>query len=228
MATSMPNGIEIASTSCLTRADEGRLCLHQFFGPEVAMKIPEFLYGKSTAVMAQCRKRVEDVARGVRWEEVAGDSWIETHEKPGVLVLEGPVARFARIDSYCCFGLGVAVLDGWAKKRLTDEVWESLYEAGLKHSWLFLTLLGQHGCGFLHNNRDWLRPFLRAAVGFWPMLDAEGERYTFGRAPSGIWQLPTTIGFALARLGVAQERINSPLPAGGLAELAASVLRFEN
>ena len=90
--------------------------------------------------------------------------------------------------------------------------------------WLFLGLLGQHSMAFLDQRPDWLAPFARAAVKFWPLLAAEGKRYTRSVESEDLWSLPTNISFALARLGVPQEKFEVPLPPGGLITLAREVL----
>ncbi len=90
--------------------------------------------------------------------------------------------------------------------------------------WLFLGLLGQQSSAFLDQRPDWLEPFARASVKHWPMLSAEGARYTKGLPPRDLWSLPTNISFVLARLGISQEKLRSPLPPGGLITLVREVL----
>ena len=90
--------------------------------------------------------------------------------------------------------------------------------------WVFLGLLGQLSGSFLVQRPDWLAPFVRAAVKFWPLLAAEGARYTKSVEPEDLWSLPTNISFALARLGIPQAKFDAPLPPGGLITLAREVL----
>jgi hypothetical protein len=59
---------------------------------------------------------------------------------------------------------------------------------------------------------------------FWPLLAAEGERYTQSVDTEDLWSLPTNIKFALARPGVSTEKLLAPLPPGGLITLAREVL----
>ena len=85
-------------------------------------------------------------------------------------------------------------------------------------------MLGQLSRAFLIQRLEWRGPFARAAVKFWPLLTAEGARYTKGLAPKDLWTLHTNISFALARLGIPQEKFEAPLPPGGLITLAREVL----
>ena len=189
------------------------------------MKLPAFTYGTYANVGAACRKKIRDISRGARWEDLPEDKWVDTKEVGGALVLEGPVSGFSGDMHYCCFALTVAVSEAWRKKRMGNDVWTSLHEASMRNMWIFLGLLGQHSGMFLYQNRAWMQPFLKAAVEFWEELDAEGDRYTFGGPPSRLWTLPSNIQMVLAHLGLPENRLREPLPPGGLQELATDVLK---
>ena len=192
------------------------------------MKIPSFLYGPYTKVKGVCRQKAKELRRGASFDDLPAGQWLDTTSTPGPIVVDGPSRSFSRQkEQFCCFALTVAVNDEWddvpwVEQR--DTVWASYHEAAMIEPWLFLGLLGQLSGSFLDQRPEWLAPFTRAAVKFWPLLAAEGARYTKSIDTEDLWTLPTNISFALARLGIPQEKFEAPLPPGGLITLAREVL----
>jgi hypothetical protein len=192
------------------------------------MMIPTFLHGPYSRVKGECRRKAKELKRGANFADLPAEQWLDTASASGAIVLEGPARGFPhQEDHFCCFGLAVAISAewrdlGWADER--DTILLSYHEAALHEPWLFLGLLGQHSTSFLDQRPEWLEPFVRAAVKFWPMFVVEGARYTMGLPPKDLWRLPTNISFALARLGIPQEKFKAPLPPGGLITLAREVL----
>ena len=192
------------------------------------MKIPSFLYGEYSKVKVECRRKAKELKRGAAFDDLHAGQWTDTITTPGNIVLDGPDRAISyQGEQFCCFALIVAIDVEWRSvgwKEQCDTIFTAYHEAAMREPWIFLGLLGQLSCGFLDQRPDWLAPFTRAAVKFWPLLTAEGARYTKGSEPSELWTLPTNISFALARLGIPQEKFEAPLPPGGLAELAREVL----
>jgi hypothetical protein len=192
------------------------------------MKIPSFLYGPYSKVKIECRRKAKELKRGASFADLPEGQWVDTASTPGAIVLDGPWRGFPhKEDHFCCFALTVAVRDLWKDAEwleVRDVVLAAYHEAAMLEPWLFLGLLSQQSVSFLDQRPDWLEPFARAAVRFWPILAAEGARYTKGSDPEELWSLHTNIKFALARLGVSTEKLLAPLPPGGLIILAREVL----
>jgi len=192
------------------------------------MKIPSFLYGEYSKVKVECRRKAKELKRGAAFDDLHAGQWTDTVNASGSIVLEGPNRAISyQGEQFCCFGLLVAISNEWKDVEWAEErdtIVAAYHEAAMREPWIFLGLLGQLSCSFLDQRPDWLAPSTRAAVKFWPLLDAEGPRYTMGVQPKTLWSLPTNIGFALARLGIPQEKFEAPLPPGGLAALAREVL----
>jgi hypothetical protein len=194
----------------------------------MVMMIPSFLYGPYSKVKGVCRRKAKELRRGASFADLPADQWLDTASMSGPIVVDGPSRSFAHNrEQFCCFALTVAICDEWADLPWVEErdtILVVYHEAALLEPWLFLGLLGQHSGSFLDQRPDWLEPFVRAAVKFWPLLVAEGARYTQSVDPEELWSLHTNIKFALARLGVSVEKLRAPLPPGGLITLAREVL----
>ena len=192
------------------------------------MKIPSFLYGPYSKVKSVCRRKAKDLRRGASFADLPAEQWLETTTTPGAIVVDGPSRSLARQTEYfCCFALAVAISEEWESVPWLEErdtIWEAYHQAAMFEPWLFLGLLGQQSMSFLSQRTEWQEPFVRAAVRFWPLLAAEGVRYTMIVEPKDLWSLPTNISFALARLGIPQKKFDAPLPPGGLITLAREVL----
>jgi hypothetical protein len=192
------------------------------------MKIPSFLYGQYSKVKVECRRKAKELKRGAALEDLPVGQWLDTASTLGGIVLEGPDRAISYYgDQFCCFGLIVAIRNEWKDVEWPEErdtILAAYHEAGMREPWIFLGLLGQLSRSFLSQRPEWLEPFARAAVKHWPLLTAEGARYTKGVEPEDLWNLHTNIKFVLARLGVTVEKLRAPLPPGGLAELAREVL----
>jgi hypothetical protein len=153
---------------------------------------------------------------------------LDTALVPGIIVLDGPSRVFPHQEEhYCCFALTHAIDEEWRAmewKEQCDTIFTAYHEAAMLEPWVFLGLLGQRNGFFLDQRSEWLKPLVRAAVRFWPVLAAEGARYSKGLEAQELWSLPTKLSFALARLGVPLELLNAPLPAGGLDALVRETL----
>lgn len=192
------------------------------------MKIPSFLYGPYPKVKAECRKKAKELRRGATFDELPSGQWLDTASVSGAIVVDGPSRVLSHQDEqFCCFALIMAIDVEWKNVpwiEQRDTIVAAFYEAAMQQPWLFLGLLDQNSRSFLDQRADWLEPFARAAVKFWPILAAEGARYSNGVEPKELWNMHTSIKFVLARLGVTVEKLLAPLPAGGLAELTREVL----
>lgn len=192
------------------------------------MKIPAFLYGSYPKVKSACRRKAKELKRGAAFADLPANQWLDTMTTPGDIAVDNISRSIPRQpEHFYCFALAIAIRDereGTPLEQLLDNIMLPFYEAALLEPWLFLGALGQHSTFFLDWRPEWQGPFVRAAVEFWPLFSAEGARYTLGVSPEELWDLPTNISFALARLGIPQEKFEAPLPPGGLITLAREVL----
>ena len=192
------------------------------------MNIPSFLYGPYSKVKSVCRRKAKELKRGASFADLPAGQWLDTASMPGAIVVDGPSRSFShQTEQFCCFALAVAIRREWdvtSLDELLDSILVPYHEAAMLEPWLFLGVLGQNTRVLLDQRPEWLVPFARAAVKFWPLLAAEGERYTQSVEQEDLWRLNTNIKFALARLGVTTEKLLAPLPPGGLLTLAREVL----
>jgi hypothetical protein len=183
------------------------------------MLVPAFLYGRYRDVKPACQRLVTRLRRGTPWHELGGDM-IDTRERPGVLIIDGPASGLGQDDHFHVFA-PARVIDQAIPHRLPESTFTELFEPMLATAWGFLALLGQNGQAFLYEPERQIR-FLHALVKYWPALDAEGERYsTGGQHIDHLWQLATNIQFCLCNQGLPTERCDEPVPPGGMAELVA-------
>ena len=182
------------------------------------MKIPSFLYGPYSKVKGVCRRKAKDLRRGASFCDLPADQWLDTTSTPGPIVVDGPSRSFShQKEQFCCFALAVAIRNEWQDaplKELLETILTAYYESAMLEPWLFLGVLGQNTRVLLVQRPEWLGPFAGADVKFWPLLAAEGKRYTQSVDTEDLWSLPTNISFALARLGIPQEEFEAPLPPG--------------
>jgi hypothetical protein len=192
------------------------------------MKIPSFLYGPYSQVKSVCRRKAKELKRGASFADLPANQWLDTAFVRGNIVLDGPARGLStREEHFWCFALAVAISDEWESVPWVEErdtIWAAYHEAAMLEPWLFLGLLSQWSRSFLDQRPEWLAPFARAAVKFWPLFAADGAKYTKSVEPEELWRLHTNIKFALARLGIPTEKLLAPLPPGGLITLAREVL----
>ncbi len=192
------------------------------------MDIPSFLYGPYSKLKGVCRRKAKELKRGASFDDLPAGQWLDTSSTPGAIVVDGPSRSFSHQTEYfCCFALAAAIREEWdvtSLDELLDPIMVPYHEAAMLEPWLFLGVLGQHTRVLLDQRPEWLAPFTRAAVKFWPLLAAEGARYTKSDETEELWSIHTNIKFALARLGVSVEKVRAPLPPGGLIALAGEVL----
>ncbi len=192
------------------------------------MQIPSFIYGSYSKVKSACRRKAKELKRGAIFADLPAGQWLDTGTTPGLIVVDGPSRSLSlQKEQFCCFALAAAISDEWESVPWVEErdsIWVAYHEAAMLEPWLFLGLLGQRSVSVLDQRPEWLAPFARAAVKFWPLFAAEGARYTKSVDAEDLWSLHTNIKFALARLGASVEKLRAPLPPGGLITLAREVL----
>jgi hypothetical protein len=148
---------------------------------------------------------------------------VDTADVPGLLLLSPPPPLLAAEPHWHCHLPHLVFLEAVDAGRLPTTAEAEAFEAGLLRPWTVLGLLAPI-------NRMWVfpperrLPLLRAAAACWATLDGEGERYSVGStAGQRLWSLGTNLKYILSNLGVSNETLAAPLPAGGLGELLALI-----
>ena len=188
------------------------------------MRVPAFLHGKYADVKKACRKKARAIWRGAPLDGIEDGPWLDTQTTDGLLVIEGPSPLVGGGAHFHLFGVEIALSDlcpSFPERLRMEQDWLSW---SLKEPWRFLGILGQGNTTAIERNPLLWNPFLRAAVQFWPVFEADGTRYSMGSSHGkALWQLPTNLRFVLARRGVSTRNLPT-LPAGGLADLVMPLL----
>ena len=179
------------------------------------MLIPEFMYGLSKKAHSAARAIARRLKAGAPWDEAVPRETADTSLLPGLIVLNGPSPLLGGQQHFNVY----ALLDEILKAKVSGEVEDAAFVECLRTTWGTLSLAS-------FKNQMWLYPeerhvpFLKAVLGRWEEFDAEGARYSFG-SPDGarLWDIHSNVKYVLARLGIPQESLREPLPAGGLAAL---------
>ena len=187
------------------------------------MEIPSLFYGRYAEVNARCRDLVRRLRRGVAWTEAVDGPLLDTRDRPGLLVLNGPSPLIDDAAHFQCYQPYFRVRDAVGQGRLSADVEAAVFAASLETPWGLLGLLAPANVIWVHLPERY-RPLLQAGLRYWSVLDAEGSRYSVGMAEGQpLWSIPNNLKHVLANLGVPIARLQSPLPPGGLAELVGRV-----
>lgn len=183
------------------------------------MLVPGFLYGRFRDVKAACRRKVTQIKRGATWNELA-DDLVDTRDHQGLFVLDGPSPLLGGGEHFHFFALGYAIRKE-VYHRLSEDVFETLFEPAIATNWGFLTMLSAWARAFLRRPGHQQR-LLHLLIRWWDELDAAGARYTKG-ANYGhpLWQVVSNIHYCLVREGLPEELAKQPVPPGGIAALVA-------
>jgi hypothetical protein len=179
------------------------------------MLLPAVQYGDVTDVKMRMRSIVKRLMRG---EDLIGvmtkDGVLEVAEHPGMLVLDGIVAR-GEPHFHCALPwmpLWQALFD--RRVKADPALNDGIFEASLSVPWGVLGLLP-------YENHPWLIPearfklFVQAVLKVWDELDAVGPRYYSAVEGKRLWSLPNTLHYVLANMGVPNAVLRAPLPAEG-------------
>ena len=183
------------------------------------MEIPDLLYGRYAEVNARCRKLVSRLARGVAWSEAVDGPLVDTQDRPGLLVLNGPSPILGGAAHFQCYLPHFRVRNAVGQRRLSADVEAAVFATSLETPWGFLGLLAPANVMWVHA-RERYGPLLQAGLRYWSILDAEGARYSVGMAAGQpLWSVQNNLKYVLANLGVPIAALQVPLPPRGLSEL---------
>jgi hypothetical protein len=193
------------------------------------MLIPSFLYGLTRDVKRNCRKIVTKLKKGVTWDDATEGPCIETSEKPGLLVLDGPSPLLGGENHFHLYILHRVAFEVSLDGMFTEEIMDHYFHQSILQPWSISGILGgNNAIWFVGKNQNGkIKSFIEAIITFWPILAAEGSRYTIGsNTPQELRLLPTNIQYALANYGVSTEVLGEPLPEEGIGKLVPDLKKF--
>lgn len=181
------------------------------------MQIPSMLYGTPGRAMSRARKKLRDIVkRNAEFENEDFGPFIDTSEVDGLLIVEPEPIQLPG-EHFHCYALSVALVEiGSASEMLARlDAW---MRWSLLEPWRYLGVVEQHTTTALVRNQSLLMPYVDAAVHFWPILKAEGERYGSALVqPKDVWAVMHNLWYSLANLGIPANQLQSE-PVGGPAD----------
>lgn len=187
--------------------------------------VPSVLCGRASQVRRRCAALARQalVAKHADpWLGLVASGLVEVGSLPGLLVLDGPSPLLGEPEDHVQVFAPLAALTTVALQRpeSAPAMLAPAFEASLSEPWRLLLLLGRNMGQVVVQGPERRRRFLQAAAACWEELDAQGARYTVGsRSGARLWELPTTLQFALANEGFDAAWLRSPLPRNSLVEL---------
>lgn len=168
------------------------------------MQVPALIYGYYPEVERRSRRMVTKMKRGATLEEAIGaDHLIDTTEHNGLFNLDLAGRSLAGEPYYHIIyplsEIWGATVDG----HLPRDLRETVFNACLGSAWGVLLLL-PHSLSCWHKEEHRWVPFLRAAARFWPLFEAEGERYTYASDfyKATLAYTVTTVDYVLGNAGI--------------------------
>lgn len=177
------------------------------------MQVPALIYGFYPEVERRTRQMVTRMKRGASFEEALGaDDLIDSAEHGGLFNLNNGDRDFAGQEHFHVIYVLGAILGAMVNGRLPPELEETVFNTCLESAWGVLLLLPHSLSSWVDPKHRWL-PFLQAAARFWPVLEGEGARYTYGGFyPNTLAESVTTINYVLGHAGIYLTGIGRPLP----------------
>jgi hypothetical protein len=179
------------------------------------MQVPALIYGLYPEVERRARGTfITKLKRGASFEEaINADHIIDTAEHDGLFNLNHGDSDLGDRPHYHVIYVLLALMGAVANGRLPQELKETVFHACLGSSWGVLLLLPHSLTRWVRPEHHWL-PFLRAAAQFWPILDAEGARYTYGDVfGSSLQDSVTAVDYVLHNANIFRGGIGQPRPA---------------
>jgi hypothetical protein len=191
----------------------------------IILYIPEFLYGNYRSVKRSSQRLVASLQRGDSWDKtVETSNQLDTATTPGLLILHGPSPLVGGQLHFHCYVLHSLIREAFLDKRLPSDVEERVFQISLQHTWAFLGLLSEPNLGFLYPEARH-KSFLAAALRYWKMLEAEGQRYSDGRDwGMDVWFAQSNLSYVLVHLGVPSKQVQTFDPRDGLDSLLRHVV----
>jgi len=188
------------------------------------VRIPTSLYGFYRDVQAAAGKAVTRLKRGATLPEAfLADDFSHTASSPGLIALHGPSPLLGGQQHFHCYLPLLVVMKAIDSGRLDRSVEPRVFRDALECDWGLLAVLSPTNLmSVFREDRHW--PFVRKLLPRWEELRAEGLRYSVGSASGDdLWAHNSNLKYVLARLGVPDVILNSPLPPHGLPRLVHSI-----
>ena len=156
--------------------------------------------------------------------------FLDTEEVTGLLLVS-PESFQLPGQHFHCYALTLGPFRsraGATRARVTSICHdERMRQVVALEPWRFLGIVEQNTTSVLNRDRSLLKPYVEAAVRYWPVLKAEGRRYgPFINEPEAVWQLMDNLKYSLANLGIAGSELQAE-PLGGPAEFLARINQGE-
>lgn len=183
----------------------------------VPLTFPAVAYGPFAEVRRRVSAAVRRFAAGEPWHDAltAGDA-VSPGTAPGLIVLAGPAPLLAGEPHFHAFLPLSLVLEGVRKGKIDEARKQEAVLESLSTPWGLLGILAPVNQMLVYPPALH-RPILQAAVRWWDTLDSVGPRYTVGlREGARIWDVTTSLHYVLGQVGLSNEQLRAPLPAGGL------------
>jgi hypothetical protein len=189
------------------------------------MKIPSIFYGRYAVVVPICRKLAKQMVQAGQLEIFDPEPFVETNETPGMILLtKAPPWRADEPHFHC--GAMTRILSDLTLRRGEEglSLLDKWVERSFEDPWRLVGILEDETIRVLSRNRALRQPLIEAAIRFWPILSAEGARFTaMTDEPRDVWSVAYSVKYALGNdLGLSVNELRAPLPAGGLEELVRS------
>jgi hypothetical protein len=179
------------------------------------MQVPALIYGFYPEVKRRSRRMVTQMKRGATFEEAIGaDHLIDSAEHDGLFNLADADRLLGGEPHYHVIYPLSAIGGGIWEGRLPEAIEETVFCACLQSAWGILLLLPHtHSARWVDPQHRWV-PFLRAAAQFWPVLEAEGKRYTYVSAfyAKMLANTATTVDYVLGNAGIFRNRPDLMVP----------------
>jgi hypothetical protein len=169
--------------------------------------VPGNLIGPAAQVRTDARRRVRSFLTDGLWRP------FDERTPSDALVVLSPMPAIAAEEFVRPYLAVAPLVDAITAGTLDPRDEEAAVAGCLGDPFGVLALLAPPNQLLIHPTHRH-RPLVDAAARFWPELDR--MRYTLGTTDGAqLWDLPTNLQYALANLGVAAERLRTPLPPGG-------------
>jgi hypothetical protein len=189
------------------------------------MEIPALLYGHFEEVNTLCYKALKRLSGNNEISfSLDAEAVVDTKHNDGLLILDGPNTLLSKDNHFHCYLPWSMIKNEKHRGRLSGVSEHAIFEQSISTPWGILGLLSPANVMWIVP-ADRRAPFLHAVVHWWPLLYAEGNRYSVGsNSGQDLWAVRSNIKFVLANLGVPQEVLSDPLSADGL----EAVIRLAN
>jgi hypothetical protein len=186
------------------------------------MLIPTLCHGTAVQVRKQMRPIIRRIVEGADAIQAIADGGLtDVTEVPTPIFLKEASGSETGIHVHTPWALlAIAMFD--VRKATPPADRARAFHAALSEPWAVMGLLPYNSIIWLVDEAS-TRQLLAAILRNWATFDALGERYVSTFYPRRLWDIPTTLHYALAKLGVPQHLLQRPLPPGGVAELAKLV-----